>query len=105
MNTIPRRDFLKMTGAALATLTLADVSPAQNPDKPRRPNILVFLTDDHGQWAQHINGNSELVTPHMDRIATTGTRMTQAFTPSPVCSPARACFFTGRMPSQHGIHD
>ena len=105
MNSISRGDFLKMTGATLASLTLAGVSPAQNPDKTRRPNILVFLTDDHGQWAQHVNGNSELVTPNMDRIATTGMRMTQAFTPTPVCSPSRASFFTGRMPSQHGIHD
>jgi arylsulfatase A-like enzyme len=94
-----------MTGAALASWPLAGVSLAQTPAAPRRPNILVFMTDDHGQWAQHVNGNSELVTPNMDRIAASGTRMTQAFTPTPVCSPARACFFTGRMPSQHGIHD
>ena len=31
--------------------------------------------------------------------------MAQAFTPTPVCSPARASFFTGRLASQHGIHD
>ncbi len=31
--------------------------------------------------------------------------MQHAYTPCPVCSPARACFFTGRLPSQHGIHD
>jgi len=70
-----------------------------------RPNILVFLSDDHAQWAQHAYGNSELLTPNLDRLAARGTRMTQAFTPCPVCSPARASFFTGRMPSQHGIHD
>jgi arylsulfatase A-like enzyme len=105
MNQIPRRDFLKLTGAALASLTLPKKSPAQTDAAPRRPNILVFLTDDQGQWAQHVNGNSELLTPNMDRIAAQGTRMAQAFTPTPVCSPARASFFTGRVPSQHGIHD
>jgi arylsulfatase A-like enzyme len=117
MHKMPRRNFLKAAGAAIATLPIgaqswAD-SPAQVPtgastqpaDKGRRPNILVFFTDDHGQWAQHGYGNSELVTPNMDRITASGTRMAQAFTPSPVCSPSRACFFTGRMPSQHGIHD
>jgi arylsulfatase A-like enzyme len=41
----------------------------------------------------------------MDALAANGVRMVNAFTPSPVCSPARACFFTGRYPSQHGIHD
>ena len=70
-----------------------------------QPNILVFLTDDHGQWASGCYGNSEIHSPTMDYLAKTGVRMTRAFTPSPVCSPARASFFTGRLPSQHGIHD
>ena len=70
-----------------------------------RPNILMFLTDDHAQWAANCYGAKEIRSPNLDRLATTGVRMTRAFTPSPVCSPARACFFTGRFPSQHGIHD
>jgi arylsulfatase A-like enzyme len=70
-----------------------------------QPNILVFMTDDHGQWASHCYGNYELHTPNMDRLAGAGVRMGRAFTPSPVCSPARASFFTGRFLSQHGIHD
>lgn len=106
-----RRAFLALTGTAGAVLTAeAQESAAQGrrdgvTPAPRRPNILVFLTDDHGQWAQHAYGNSELKTPHMDALATNGTRMTNAFTTCPVCSPARASFFTGRMPSQHGIQD
>lgn len=70
-----------------------------------RPNILIFLTDDHGQWLQQAYGNSEVKTPNMERIAQRGVLMRNAHTTSPVCSPARASFFTGRMPSQHGIHD
>lgn len=71
----------------------------------RRPNVLVILVDDHAQWASHLYGNSELHTPNLDYLASTGLVMQNAFTPCPVCSPARASFFTGRMPSQHGIHD
>lgn len=71
----------------------------------RRPNILVFMTDDHGQWASGCYGNREVRTPTIDWLAGQGARMARAYTPSPVCSPARACFFTGRLPSQHGIHD
>jgi len=41
----------------------------------------------------------------MDYLAETGAKMANAFTPCPVCSPARACFHTGRIPSAHGIHD
>ena len=74
-------------------------------NKVSRPNILVFLSDDHGQWAARPYGNRELVTPTLDHLARTGARMENAFTPCPVCSPARASFHTGRIPSAHGIHD
>lgn len=104
---IPRREFLKRAGAsaALTALPLTGGHVKADSSAPARPNILVFLTDDHGQWAQHAYGNSEINSPNLDRLAARGVRMTRAFTPCPVCSPARASFFTGRMPSQHGIHD
>lgn len=70
-----------------------------------KPNVLVVLTDDHAQWAVGSYGNRELRTPTLDYLATTGVRMANSFTPSPVCSPARACFWTGKLPSQHGVHD
>ncbi|HEY8744770.1 MAG TPA: sulfatase-like hydrolase/transferase [Chloroflexota bacterium] len=69
------------------------------------PNILVVMADDHGQWASGPYGNRDLHTPAMDYLAQRGVRMANAFTPTPVCSPARASFFTGRLPSQHGIQD
>jgi choline-sulfatase len=69
------------------------------------PNVLVFLTDDHAQWASGCHGNTEIRTPTLDYLAGTGVRFENAYTPSPVCSPARASFFTGQVPSQHGIHD
>lgn len=68
-------------------------------------NILLFLTDDHGQWALGSSGNDHVQTPNLDYLADTGTVMGNAFTPTPVCSPARACLLTGRTASQHGIHD
>lgn len=69
------------------------------------PNILVVMTDDHAQWAVGAYGNREVRTPTMDYLARSGVRLATAFTPTPVCSPARACLFTGRLPCQHGIHD
>jgi arylsulfatase A-like enzyme len=105
MSTIARRDFLRISGTAGAGLALWGMIPQARGKSASRPNILVFLTDDHGQWAQRAYGNSELITPNLDRLAASGTRMMQAFTTCPVCSPARASFFTGRMPSQHGVHD
>ncbi len=70
-----------------------------------QPNVLLFLTDDHAAWAARCYGNSELETPNLDRLAAEGSRFANAFTPCPVCSPARACLLTGRTPSQVGIHD
>ena len=70
-----------------------------------QPNILLFLTDDHGAWAAGCYGNTEVQSPTLDRLAGEGARFANAFTPTPVCSPARACLLTGRTPSQVGIHD
>lgn len=70
-----------------------------------RPNVLLVLTDDHAQWALGCYGNREIRSPSMDHLAATGVRMINAFTPSPVCSPARASLWTGKVPSQHGVHD
>jgi len=70
-----------------------------------RPNILLFLTDDHGKWAAGCYGDAEIKTPILDRLAAQGALFNNAFTPIPVCSPARACLLTGRTPSQVGIHD
>jgi arylsulfatase A-like enzyme len=71
----------------------------------QRPNILVVMSDDHASWASGVAGCAAARTPGMDWLAATGCRFTGACTPSPVCSPARACFFTGLIPSAHGIHD
>ena len=68
-------------------------------------NVVCILTDDQGVWAAGCYGNSEIRTPNIDRLATTGTRFQNFFVATPVCSPSRATFLTGRIPSQHGVHD
>jgi len=73
--------------------------------KTSRPNIVLFLTDDHARWAHGCYGNVEVQTPNLDSLAREGVLFENAFTPTPVCSPARACLLTGRTASQVGIHD
>jgi choline-sulfatase len=70
-----------------------------------KPNIIFILTDDQGPWAAGCYGNDEIRTPNIDRIAETGIRLDNFFCASPVCSPSRASFLTGQMPSHHGVHD
>jgi choline-sulfatase len=70
-----------------------------------QPNVVFILTDDQGAWAMGCAGNNEIITPNLDRMAGEGIRFTNFFCASPVCSPARASLLTGRIPSQHGVHD
>ena len=86
---------------ALCSLFLAAAASADT-DKP---NIVVLLTDDQAAWAVGAYGNRDIHTPNIDRLAREGVLFTQAFTPTPVCSPSRVAFFTGRYGSEVGIHD
>jgi len=76
-------------------------------DQPstRPPNIIVVMGDDHAQWAMGAYGLDAIATPNLDWIAERGVIFQNAMSPAPVCSPARASFHTGKMPSQHGVHD
>ena len=70
-----------------------------------RPNIILILADDHGYGDISAHAAPHLETPHMDRIAAEGIRFTRFYANSSVCSPSRATFLTGRISSQHGVHD
>ncbi|NJL19537.1 MAG: sulfatase-like hydrolase/transferase, partial [Bdellovibrionaceae bacterium] len=50
-------------------------------------------------------GNTEIRTPHLDRLARQGLRLTDCYSASPVCSPSRAGLLTGRTPNRLGIYD
>ena len=78
------------------------------PDREPRSsttNVLFILTDDQAVWAAGCYGNDEIRTPNIDRLASTGVRFANFFVATPVCSPSRATLLTGRIPSQHGVHD
>lgn len=70
-----------------------------------QPNIIVVMADDHAQWALGAYGLSQIDTPNIDWLAEQGVLFENAMTPAPVCSAARASYYTGKMPSQHGVHD
>lgn len=70
----------------------------------RRPNLVFILTDNQGAWSLGCYGNPDIRTPNIDRLAAEGMRFTRALSSNPVCSPTRATFLTGLIPSQHGLH-
>jgi arylsulfatase A-like enzyme len=68
-----------------------------------RPNMLFFFPDQHRPDWLGLNPALPLRTPFLDDLARRGVRFTHAFTPSPLCSPARACLATGRSYSRCGV--
>ena len=68
----------------------------------KKPNIVVYLSDDHGWEYLGCYGNEHIQTPHLDDIAEEGIRFTHAFTPTPTCAPSRSTLYTGLYPARHG---
>jgi uncharacterized sulfatase len=77
------------------------VRPA--PGRALRPNLVVILADDLGYGDLGVQGSRALATPHIDRLAGEGLRLTQFYASAPVCSPSRAGLLTGRYPLRSGI--
>ena len=65
----------------------------------RRPNILIIYTDQLRWDALSVNGNPDVKTPNLDRLAAEGVNFDRCFVQSPVCMPSRASFLTGQYPS------
>ena len=68
-----------------------------------RPNILFILSDQHSKFHLGCYGDPLGRTPHLDRLASEGMRFANAYTPSPLCVPARMAFMTGRRPSANQV--
>ncbi len=64
----------------------------------RRPNILFLMSDEHRADVTGYEGNSVIRTPVLDWLAKTGVVFRNAYTPSPVCIPARQCMMAGQLP-------
>ena len=70
-----------------------------------QPNILLIMVDQMTAGAIHALGHPAAITPNLDRLASEGVTFTNAYTPSPLCVPARASFMTGRLPRRIGVFD
>lgn len=101
---IVRRSIAYVLAAILSALDVHAASVGDVAARNRRPNIIVFNTDDHPRWAVGAYGNKDVVTPNIDRLAREGMRFNLAFT-KPVCSPSRAMTLTGQYSHRLGIPD
>ncbi len=79
----------------------AELPPAARETPP--PNIVFVLADDLGPGDVGCYGGTLAATPSLDRIAREGTRFTQFYAASPICSPSRVGFTTGMFPARWNI--
>ncbi len=70
--------------------------------EPKKPNILIFLSDDVGWGEYGFQGGKDIPTPNIDSLAKNGVRFTQGYVSGPYCSPTRAGLMTGRYQTRFG---
>lgn len=101
-NRMTRRELLAASGS-VAALGMRAPAEAQA-SSSEKPNLLIIIAD-QVRWdmigAYGLNPTN--VTPNLDAMAQRGTLYRRMFTNQPVCSPSRACLFTGEYPARHGV--
>ena len=71
----------------------------------RTPNIVLIVSDDQGYHDLGCFGSESIKTPHLDRLAREGVRLTNFYVTWPACTPSRGSLLTGRYPQRHGVYD
>jgi arylsulfatase A-like enzyme len=93
-----RRRFIQIASAAAGASL-----PAAQTGSARKPNIVFLYADDMGYGDLGCFGDAEAKTPHLDRMASDGMRLTDFHVTAPVCCPSRSGFLTGRYPQRNGL--
>lgn len=102
-----KRPLAALAGLLFALATIGSWQSAclaAEDSEQKLPNVVFILTDNHGAWTLGCYGNPDIATPNIDHLSQEGMRFTRAFSVNAVCSPTRATFLTGLIPSQHGVH-
>lgn len=89
--------LLKSSPILVAGLLAGCVTPSTRYEAPARPkNVLFIMADDLGWGELGSYGQEKIRTPHLDRLADEGLRLTQAYSGAPVCAPCRNVLMTGK---------
>lgn len=101
---LPNQKCMQKSLFVLITVLLVGVQETNGlqQSEPRKPNVIVILTDDQGYADVGFHGISDIRTPNIDRIAQRGIIFTQGYVTHPVCGPSRAAILTGRHQDRYG---
>lgn len=69
-----------------------------------RPNVLFIAVDDLRDWVGHLDGNPQVKTPNLDRLAKRGVSFRRAYCAAPLCNPSRISLLTGVAPANSGVY-
>lgn len=69
-----------------------------------KPNVLFILSDQHNAKCLSHKGHPDVLTPHLDKLASEGVRFDNAITQNPICTPSRMCFISGQYAHNHGYY-
>ncbi|HUT33818.1 MAG TPA: sulfatase [Planctomycetota bacterium] len=97
-----RRDALKAAGGATLAAGLLGAAEREKPMRP--PNFIVIFCDNLGYGDIACFGSTKHRTPHLDRMAAEGTKLTSFYATSGVCTPSRASLLTGCYPRRVNLH-
>ena len=101
----PNFRWLALTAIfAISAFMVRSARAAEPPVTAARPNVIVILADDLGFGDLSCYGHASFKTPHLDRMAAEGAKLTQFNTPMPFCAPTRASLLTGRYPFRCGMN-
>lgn len=93
---------LGITMVAILAVFVCPVMANARAESPRRPNVILIMTDDQGYGEIAAHGNPTIKTPNLDQLHAASVRLTD-FHVDPTCSPTRSALMTGRYSTRTGV--
>ncbi len=97
------RHGLLITAALLLSMLSPRLLHGQTPQTPRRPNVVLIISDDQAWTDYGFMGHPHIGTPQLDRLASQSSVFRRGYVPSSVCGPSLAALITGLYPHQNKI--
>ncbi len=95
-----KRSLSALLSATLLVATLVNAAPAE-----KKPNVLLFFSDQHQAACLGIEGHPDVITPNLDKLAAGGVRFTRAYCNDAICAPSRMSLMSGLYPRTLGCLD